>query len=112
MMYGEYVNGAVAISKSVAQPQTENGDSEEASGKDLSSWVSYTDSEITFTLADIAAYRTAGASKAMPGFDVIDYGQEDYVFGNSEQDARHWDKYLLEIFEKYEDVLMPLFNQN
>ena len=35
------------------------------------------------------AYRTKGASKAVPGFDVIDYGQEDYVFGDSDTDARH-----------------------
>ena len=50
----------------------------------------YGEYAVSFTLADIAAYRTAGASKAMPGFDAIDYGQEDYVFGNSERDARHW----------------------
>ena len=36
----------------------------------------------------------------MPSFDVIDYGQEDYVFGDEEQDARCWDKYLIEIFEE------------
>ena len=47
----------------------------------------------------------------MPGFDVIDYGQEDYVFGNSEKNARHWNSYLLEIFEKYADTLSPLFNE-
>ena len=48
----------------------------------------------------------------MLGFDVIDYGQEDYVFGNKEKDARHWNPYLLELFEKYADVLEPLFNGN
>ena len=68
------------------------------------------DGEVSFSLADAAAYRTAGASKAMPGFDVIDYGQEDYVFGTSQQDARHWDSVLLEIFEKHADVLAALFN--
>ena len=31
------------------------------------------------------AYRMAGAGKAMPEFDVIDYGQEDYAFGNTEK---------------------------
>ena len=61
-------------------------------------------------MADAAAYRTAGASKAIPGFDAIDYGQEDYVFGTKEQDARHWDSVLLEIFETYADTLAPLFN--
>ena len=74
------------------------------------SWVSLTDGQISFSLADAAAYRTAGASKAMPAFDVIDYGQEDYVFGTTEQDARHWDPILLDIFETYSDVLAPLFN--
>lgn len=110
-MYGEYVNGAVGIAKPEAEKQTTNGDSEAASGTDISSWVSMENGEVTFSLADAAAYRTAGASKAMPGFDVIDYGQEDYVFGSSEKDARHWNTYLLDIFEKYADVLEPLFNQ-
>ena len=77
-----------------------------------SSWVEYTDlSNVSFTLAEAVSYRTDGASKSIPGFDVIDYGQEDYVFGNSEQDARHWNSALLEIFEQYADVLEPLFNQ-
>lgn len=109
-MYGEYVEGAAAVSKASAEPQTTNGTATEATGTDLTSWVSYENGEISFSLADAAAYRTAGASKAMPGFDVIDYGQEDYVFGTSEQDARHWDSVLLEIFETYADVLSPLFN--
>ncbi len=110
-MYGEYVDGAVSVSKAEAVKQTENGTSESATGTDISSWISYDDiSAVSFTLADAAAYRTAGASKAMPAFDVIDYGQEDYVFGSTEQDARHWDTYLLEIFEEYADVLEPLFN--
>ena len=110
-MYGEYVSG-VTSTKSAATKQTSNGTSEQATGTDISSWINYSDvSSVSFTLADIAAYRTAGASKAVPGFDVIDYGQEDYVFGSSEQDARHWNIYLLEIFEEYADVLEELFNQ-
>ena len=108
-MYGEYVDGAVSIVKEAASEQT-NGTAEEATGTDLSSWVSLNDGQVSFTLSDAAAYRTAGASKAMPAFDVIDYGQEDYVFGDSDSDARHWNKYLLEIYEKYADVLAPLFN--
>lgn len=111
-MYSEYVDGAVTITKAKAAKQTTNGTSEEATGTDLSDWVNYDDTTaVSFTLADAAAYRTKGASKAMPGFDVIDYGQEDYVFGSSENDARHWDTYLIEIFEKYADVLEPLFNK-
>lgn len=66
---------------------------------------------VSFTLADAAAYRTSGASKATPGFDVIDYGQEDYVFGSRTADARHWNMYFLEIFEEYSDTLEPLFNK-
>ena len=109
-MYGEYVDGAAAITKAAPEPQTANGTADEPTGTDLTGWVSYENGEISFSLADAAAYRTAGASKAMPGFDVIDYGQEDYVFGTSEQDARHWDSVLLEIFETYGDTLSPLFN--
>ncbi|MCD8068724.1 MAG: hypothetical protein LUE87_07535, partial [Lachnospiraceae bacterium] len=109
-MYGEYVNGNT-IETPAAEAQTENGTSTEASGTDLSSWVDYSDlSNVSFSLADAVAYRTKGASKAMPGFDVIDYGQEDYVFGSSTKDARHWNSFLLDIFEEYADVLEPLFN--
>ncbi len=111
-MYGEYVEGASAVVKAQAAAQTENGTSTEATGTDISSWVDAGDiSNVSFSLADAVAYRTSGASKAMPGFDVIDYGQEDYVFGNSESDARHWNQYLLDIFDEYADVLEPLFNQ-
>ncbi|MCD8076784.1 MAG: hypothetical protein LUE63_00100 [Lachnospiraceae bacterium] len=110
-MYGEYVDGAVTVTKAEAETQTANGEATEATGTDLSSWVNAEDiSSVSFTLADAVAYRTAGASKAMPGFDVIDYGQEDYVFGDSENDARHWNIFLLNIFDEYADVLEPLFN--
>ena len=67
---------------------------------------------VTFSLADAAAYRTAGASKAIPGFDVIDYGQEDYVFGSGTKDARHWSRSVLTVFEEHEDTLSPLFNNS
>ncbi|MCH5266518.1 MAG: hypothetical protein J1F02_11500 [Lachnospiraceae bacterium] len=111
-MYGEHVDGAISITKPKADKQTKNGSSEEKTGTDISSWVSYAGTaSVTFSLADAAAYRTSAASKAMPGFDVIDYGQEDYVFGSSEKDARHWNKYLLEILEEHADTLEPLFNQ-
>ena len=109
-MYGEYVNGNT-IETPEAETQTTNGTATEATGTDISSWVDYSDiSSVSFSLADAVAYRTAGASKAIPGFDVIDYGQEDYVFGSSTQDARHWNATLLEIFEEYADVLSELFN--
>lgn len=111
MMYGKYVDGAVAVTKEAGEGQTTNGTAEEADGTDLSGWVSY-DSEdgATFSVSDAAAYRTAGASKAIPGFDVMDYGQEDYVFGSATADARHWDRHVLNVLEEYEDVLTDLFN--
>lgn len=109
-MYGAYVDGASIVTKAAAEQQTANGEATEATGTDLSDWVNLEGTTVSFSLADAVAYRTAGASKAMPGFDVIDYGQEDYVFGSSEKDARHWDQYLLEILETKADVLEPLFN--
>ena len=100
-MYGKHVDGAVQVSKAAATGQTANGTATEATGTDLSSWVSYDSTNgITMTLAGAANYRTSGASKAIPGFDVMDYGQEDYVFGSSTADARHWNKYVLKVFEE------------
>ena len=64
------------------------------------------------TLSGAAAYRTSGASKAIPGFDVMDSGQEDYVFGSADSDARHWNKYVLKVFEEHADTLSALFNAN
>ena len=110
-MYGEYVEGAAEIAEREAVPQAQNGTATAADGTDISSWVDAEDvSDVHIDIADAAAYRTAGASKAIPGFDVIDYGQEDYVFGSPEKDARHWNAKLLEIFKQYADVLEPLFN--
>ncbi|MCD7750908.1 MAG: hypothetical protein LUI10_04100 [Lachnospiraceae bacterium] len=109
-MYAEYAGG-VAVEAAEAEAQTSNGTSTSATGTDLSSWVDYSDiTGVSFSLADAVSYRTAGASKAIPGFDVIDYGQEDYVFGSSTQDARHWNSILLEIFEEHADTLSALFN--
>lgn len=110
-MYGKYVKNAVQVTKAAAAQQTANGTATEATGTDISSWVSLDgDGKVSFTLAAAAAYRTAGASKATPGFDVMDYGQEDYEFGSSTQDARHWDSYLLKILQEDKDTLSPLFN--
>ena len=110
-MYGKYVDGATEVKKTEAEKQTTNGDATEATGTDISGWVSYKDGEATFSLADAASYRTNGASKAIPGFDVIDYGQETYEFGSSEQDARHFDKYVLKALQDHVDELENLFNQ-
>ena len=118
-MFGQFAGGN-PTKKAPAQPITENGDGESPSGKDLTGWVSIswedqaTAPQVEFTLGDVMAYRNAGAMKAVPGFDTIDYGQEDYVFGKADQDARHWDRNLLDIFEneEYAQVLAPLFNQS
>ncbi|MBE6016281.1 MAG: hypothetical protein E7233_01555 [Lachnospiraceae bacterium] len=108
MMYSKYVDGAVEITKAEPTGQSANGTATEATGTDLSGWVG---SDGNMTLAGAAAYRTAGAAKAMPAFDVMDYGQEDYVFGSSSADARHWDKYVLKVFEENQETLAELFNK-
>jgi len=111
-MFGKYVEGAVTVTKLAAEKQTANGSSESASGTDLTSWVTLDENgKVSFSLADAAAYRTKGASKATPGFDVIDYGQEDYVFGDSDSNARHWSVWVLKALQENADVLEPLFNQ-
>ena len=111
-MYGKYVDGAVEITKAAAAGQSSNGAATEASGTDLTGWVSLEDDGVlTMTLSGAAAYRTSGAAKAIPGFDVMDYGQEDYVFGSSTADARHWDKYVLKVFQEHADTLSALFNR-
>ncbi|WP_253288582.1 hypothetical protein [Blautia sp. MSJ-19] len=109
-MYGKYVEGAAEVTKAEAQTQTQNGTATEATGTDISSWASYEDGEVKFTLADAASYRTKGASKATPGFDVIDYGQETYEFGSTTQDARHFDKYVLKVLQEEKETLEELFN--
>lgn len=110
-MYGKHVGGN-PVTKAAASALTANGTATEATGTDLSSWVSYSAQDgASFSLADIAAYRTAGASKAIPGFDVMDYGQEDYEFGSGSKDARHWNRHVLDIFEAHQDTLEALFNR-
>lgn len=112
-MYGKYVKGAKTIKKAAATKQTKNGTATKETGTDISSWVNSDNiKKVSFSLAKATAYRVAGASKAIPGFDVMDYGQEDYVFGNSTQDARHWDKFVLSVLKKYEATLKPLFNKD
>lgn len=110
-MYGRYVAGAVEISKPAASIPTANGTATASTGTDISSWVDAKGSTVSFSLAAAVSYRTAHASKATPGFDVIDYGQEDYVLGSSTADARHWDQYVLKVLQTYADTLSGLFNK-
>ena len=111
MMYGEYVSGVETV-KAEAEPQTANGTAESATGTDLSDWVNINgEGNVSFSLADGMAYRTKGASKAVPGFDVIDYGQEDYVFGDSDTNARHWSEWVLKALRENHETLAPLLEQ-
>ena len=111
-MYAKYVEGAATVEKEAASKTTSNGTATEATGTDISNWVNYGDlSNVSFTLADAVSYRTAGANKSTPGFDTIDYGQEDYVFGSSTKDARHWNKYVLKVLKEHQGDLEKLFNK-
>jgi len=109
-MYGKYVSGAKTITKAEATSQTTNGTATSSTGTDISSWVTLNNGKISFDLSDAASYRTSGASKSTPGFDVMDYGQEDYVFGSSSKDARHWDTYVLKVMKNNYSTLEELFN--
>lgn len=109
-MYAKYVPGAKPIRKAAATPVTKNGTDAKATGTDISGWVNADDiKKISVTLGKFAAYRTSGAIKPIPGFDVIDYGQEDWVFGNRDVDGRHWDNFLPNVLTEHADVLEPLF---
>lgn len=105
-MYGKYVNNKEIVKSSTKQ--VKNGTATKATGTNISSWVN---EDGSFTLKAAVSYRTHNANKATPGFDVMDYGQEDYVFGNASKDARHWDKYVLEVFKEHYEELEKIFNQ-
>ena len=110
-MYGRYVSGVESV-KAAAAPQSANGTAESATGTDLSEWVNIdAEGRVSFTLEDGMAYRTKGASKAVPGFDVIDYGQEDYVFGDSDTNARHWSVWVLKVLRNNQEKLEERFNR-
>ena len=110
-MYGRYVSGAETV-KAAPAPQDGNGAAETAAGTDLTGWVTADgEGRVSFTLADAMAYRAGGASKAVPGFDVLDYGQEDYVFGDEAADARHWSPWVLQALRAHAEELAALFNQ-
>lgn len=87
-MHGEYEDSSATITKAAAEAQTTNGTATEPTSTDFTGGVSYKNGEISFSLPDAAAYRTAEANKAIPSFDATNYGLEDYVFGNSGQYAR------------------------
>jgi CheY-like chemotaxis protein len=56
MMYGKYVDGAAEITKEAPAGQTENGTETEATGTDLSEWITYDPvNGVSFSVADAAA---------------------------------------------------------
>lgn len=107
-MVAKHVENAEPVVKAAPEVQTENGTEAEATGA-VVDWIDYMDGDVSVTLADFAAYRSTGAMKATPGFDVIDYGQEDYVFGNAETDARHWSEPVLNALRDHAEQLAPHF---
>ena len=57
-------------------------------------------------IADVTA---STAAQAVKGSQVIDYGQENYVFGDS--DARHRSTWVLKALQDNHDTLEPLFDK-
>jgi hypothetical protein len=88
-----------------------------ARGVDITSWVKYKVNQdgtysVDFSLADYMIYRGAKMNKPVPGFDVITYGQEDWVFGSPEKDGRHFSAMVNNVFSDPAKavVLKPLYS--
>ena len=83
-------------------------------GKDLTEWVTYWvnengEFEVDFDVADFMVYR--GRSKTNPSFDDLDLGQaENQVFGDFDQDFKHWDIHVLNAFDAYYDELAAAYD--
>ena len=79
------------------------------SGEDLTTWVTYEIDEdgyitVDFDIADFMVYR--GRSKTNPAFDDLDLGQaENQEFGDHYSDYKHWDIFVLNVFDKFYDQL-------
>ncbi len=93
------------------------GTAAKAHGRDLTGWVKYKINSdgtysVDFSLGDMMAYRGAKMMKPVPGFDVITYGQEDWVFGDAERDARHFSVFVNRVLRDPEKaaVLKPLYS--
>ena len=84
------------------------------SGEDLSAWVSYTVDEnglydVDFEYEDFMSYR--GRGKTNPAFDDLDLGQaENQVFGDYDQDFKHWDVYVLNAMDAVYDELAAAYD--
>jgi len=88
-----------------------------ARGVDITSWVKYKVNNdgtysVDFSLGDYMIYRGAKMNKAVPGFDVITYGQEDWEFGSPEKDGRHFSTMVNNVFSDPAKaaVLKPLYS--
>jgi hypothetical protein len=86
-------------------------------GVDITSWVKYKVDQdgtysVDFSLADFMIYRGAKMNKPVPGFDVITYNQEDWVFGSPEKDGRHFSVFVNNVFSDPAKaaVLKPLYS--
>lgn len=53
--------------------------------------------------------KAAPEKQTVNGDAEEDYGQETYEFGNTTQDARHFDKYVLKVLEEKAETLSELF---
>ena len=91
-----------------------NAAADTGTGEDLTQWVTVTvDGDgvyaVDFDIADFMVYR--GRSKTNPSFDDLDLGQaENQVFGDGDQDFRHWDIHVLNVFDKYYDDLAAAYD--
>ena len=59
---------------------------------------------------DGMVYRIACAGKAVPGFNVINCGQEDYVFDDSDTNARHWSPWVFKALNENREKREALFS--
>lgn len=89
----------------------------EQRGVDITTWVTYKVNQdgiysVDFNLADFMIYRGKKMNKPVPGFDVITYGQEDWVFGSAEKDGRHFSVFVNNVFSDPAKaaVLKPLYS--
>lgn len=112
-MVGQDSKDAIKIQKPKADVVKKNGTAAKATAANVTSWIQWDKKKKTahFSLASAQVYRTQHAVKAVPGFDVIDYGQEDELFGSASQNARHWDDHVLDALNDDQETLRTLFNK-
>lgn len=110
-LHGDYAASGEPSGETATEGYASENDAaaDTGSGEDLTEWVTVTIDEngeysVDFDLADFLVYR--GRSKTNPSFDDLDLGQaENQVFGDFDQDFRHWDIHVLNAMDKYYDAL-------